>query len=59
MATASFDKSFVVKDKQSIDQIHQDMANPRHIKVKKRDYTAESKRGIELLKQRLSDSETC
>lgn len=59
MATASFDKSFVVHDKQSIDRIHQDLANPRHIKVKKRDYKAESKRGIQLLKQRLSNSETC
>lgn len=58
MATASFDKSFVVKDKQSIDRIKQDLANPRHIKVNKRDYTVESKQGIALLKQRLSNSET-
>ena len=53
MATASFEKSFVVKDKRSIDQIHQDLATPRLVKVKKRDYKAENARGIQLLKQRL------
>ena len=55
MATASFEKSFVVKDKRSIDQ---DLAPPRLIKVKKRDYKAENARGVQLLKQRLSSSET-
>lgn len=59
MATASFDKSFVVKDKRSIDQLQKDLANPRHIEVKARDYKAENKRGVELLKQRLSNWETC
>lgn len=58
MATASFEKSFVVKDKRSIDRIHQDLATPRLIKVKKRDYKAENARGVQLLKQRLSSSET-
>lgn len=59
MATASFGKSFVVKDKESIDRIHRDLAHPRLIKVKKRDYKAENGKGILLLKQRLSNSETC
>ena len=59
MATASFDKNFVVKDKKSIKRIHQDLAHPRLIKVKKRDYKAENERGIQLLKQRLSNSEIC
>ena len=59
MATASFDKTFVVNDKQSIDRIHQDLANPRYIKVQKRDYEAENKRGIQLLRQRLSNSGIC
>lgn len=58
MATASFDKSFVVTEKESIDRIHQDLANPRQVKVIKRDYKAEKERGLELLKQRLSNSKT-
>lgn len=59
MATASFEKSFVVTDEQSVKQIRESLANPRQIKAKKRDYRAENKRGIQLLKQRLSNSETC
>lgn len=59
MATASFDKGFVVKDKESIERIHYDLAHPHVVQITKRDYKAESKRGIKLLKQRLSNSETC
>jgi len=59
MATTSFDKSFVVTDQESIDRIHHDLAHPRLIKVTKRDYKAESAKGIKLLKRRLSSSETC
>lgn len=59
MVTTSFDKSFVIKDEQSIARIHQDLATPRQVKVKKRDYKAENQRGIALLKQQLSNSETC
>lgn len=58
MATASFEKRFVVKDKESIDRIHQDLVNPRLVRVKKRDYRAENARGIQLLKRQLSNSET-
>lgn len=59
MATASFERSFVVNDSKSIEQIHKDLAAPRRIKIKKRDYQAESEKGIQLLKQRLSNLETC
>lgn len=59
MATTSFDKSFVVTDQESIDRLHHDLAHPRLVKVNKRNYKAESAKGIKLLKQRLSNSETC
>jgi hypothetical protein len=59
MATVSFDKSFVVRDEESIKQIHYDLEHPRPVRIPKRDYRADSKRGIQLLKQRLSRSETC
>ncbi len=59
MATASFEKSFVVTDRESIDRIHQDLTHPRQVRIIKRDYKAESARGIQLLKQRLSNSKTC
>jgi hypothetical protein len=48
MATAFFDRSFVVKDKQSIARIQQSLAKPRQIKVNKRDYKAENERGIQI-----------
>jgi len=56
MATASFDKTFVVSNKTSIDKIRQDLAHPRQIEVQVRDYKAENAKGIELLRQRLSNS---
>jgi hypothetical protein len=58
MATVSFDKSFVVRDEESIKRIQYDLEHPFTVRGPKRDYKAESKRGIELLKQRLSRSET-
>ena len=59
MATASFDRSFVVNDQESIKKIHDDLAQPKLIKVKVRNYKADSKKGIQLLKQRLSNLENC
>ncbi|EXJ11027.1 hypothetical protein [Nitrincola nitratireducens] len=58
MATTSFDKCFVVTDQESIERIYYDLAHPRLIKVAKCDYKAESAKGLKLLKQRLSKSET-
>lgn len=57
MATASFSKNFIVKDKQSIDLIQRDLSHPRHVKIIKRNYEAENRQGIALLKQRLSNLE--
>ncbi len=59
MATALFDRSFVVDDSKSIEQIHKDLAAPRQVKIKKRNYKADSVKGIALLKQQLSNLETC
>lgn len=56
MATASFDKTFVVSDTASIKQIRRDLAHPHQVKVQTRNYKAESAKGIELLRQRLSNS---
>lgn len=56
MATVSFNKSFVIENPVAFDAIIKDLDNPRKVKVTKRDYNAESVKGIQLLKQRLSNS---
>lgn len=56
MATASFDKTFIVSDKASIEQIRKDLDRPQKVKIKVRDYKAENEKGIKLLRQRLSSS---
>ena len=56
MATVSFNKSFVMENQVAFDAIINDLENPRKVKVTKRDYNAENVKGIQLLKQRLSNS---
>ena len=56
MATVSFNKSFVIENPVAFDAIIKDLDNPRKVKVTKRDYNAENVKGIQLLKQRLSNS---
>ena len=56
MATVSFIKSFVMENQVAFDAIINDLENPRKVKVAKRDYNAENVKGIQLLKQRLSNS---
>ena len=56
MATVSFNKSFVIENPVAFDAIIKDLDNQRKVKVTKRDYNAESVKGIQLLKQRLSNS---
>ena len=56
MATVSFNKSFVMENQVAFDAIINDLENPRKVKVAKRDYNAENVKGIQLLKQRLSNS---
>lgn len=58
MATASFDKSFVVNDEKAIKQIQFDLKNPHKVTIIKRDLKADSEKGIQLLKQQLSNLET-
>ncbi|HEK0788607.1 TPA: hypothetical protein SMP78_002818 [Proteus mirabilis] len=57
MATTSFSKNFIVKDKQSIELIQNALSYPRYIKIVKRNYETENRQGIALLKQRLSNLE--
>ncbi len=57
MATTSFSKNFIVKDKQSIELMQNALSYPRHIKIVKRNYEIENRQGIALLKQRLSNLE--
>ncbi|MBB1362141.1 hypothetical protein H5125_08260 [Shewanella sp. SR44-4] len=59
MATASFNKDFVVTDKKSVQQLKNDFNNPHVVTVKVRDYKKDKVKGISLLKQRLSTLETC
>lgn len=59
MATASFDKDFVVTDAKSIQQLKADMKKPRKITLQQYDRTAENKKGIQLLKQRLPNLVRC
>jgi hypothetical protein len=58
MATASFERSFVVTDSDAIKQLHNDLQNPRKVTIITRDKKADSEKGIELLKQQLSNLET-
>ena len=58
MATASFERSFVVTDSDAIKQLHNDLQNPRKVTIITRDKKADSEKGIKLLKQQLSNSET-
>lgn len=59
MATASFNKDFVVTDKKSIQQLKNDFNKPHVVTVKVRDYEKDKVKGISLLRQRLSTLETC
>lgn len=58
MATASFERSFVVTDSDAIKQLHNDLQNPRKVTIITRDKKADSEKGIELLKQQLSNLDT-
>jgi hypothetical protein len=50
MATSSFYKSFVIKDKKVAQKFRQALLTQHPIKVEKKDLPKEFKRGIELLK---------
>jgi hypothetical protein len=59
MATASFNKNFIVTDQDSIEKFRADMKHPRKVAIKKYDREAENKQGIQLLKQRLPNLVNC
>ena len=59
MATTSFDKRFIVSDQKSIEQLKSGFTNSRKVSIKARNVSAENERGIQLLKQRLSNSVHC
>ena len=56
MATVSFNKNFVTENPVTFNAIINDLDNPRKVNVAQRDYDAENVKGIQLLKQRLSNS---
>jgi hypothetical protein len=58
MATSSFDKTFVVVDKEAASRFISDVAKPEKVAVHRRNIDAESKRGLASLKRRLSHSVT-
>ncbi len=51
MATASFDKSFVIKDKTAASKFRKELSKEHVVLVKKIDVEETTKKGIELLKQ--------
>jgi hypothetical protein len=59
MATTSFNKDFVISDTKSIKAFQAQVASPRKIVITPRDLQADKVKGIQLLKQQLSASETC
>lgn len=54
MPTSSFDKKFVIADKESSDRFLEAMKNPRKVKVKNLDLQDENLRGLEALRRRYS-----
>lgn len=58
MATTSFDKDFVVTNKDSIKEFKDDSKKPLKVVVKQRNYDADKQKGIQLLKRHFSALET-
>ena len=61
MATASFDKNFVVTDKEAAKIFCSDMENPIKVddSVRQRDIKASGSKGLSLLKRKLRRSANC
>lgn len=51
MATSSFNRDFIIKDKYIADRFLIDLKNPQTIKVKRCNLDIESKEALELLKK--------
>lgn len=56
MSTVSFERAFVVEDKEASLKFLKDIEAPVTVKVAKRDLNKDSKKGMQLLKQRFSHS---
>jgi hypothetical protein len=57
MSTASFDRSFNIRDTKSAVNLNNDLQSPRPVKVAKRNYASDDDNGIQLLRQRFSGSQ--
>ncbi|WP_438461985.1 hypothetical protein [Marinomonas sp. PE14-40] len=57
MATVSFDKNFVVEDKESSDMFLRAMSAPRKVVIVDKDLKAENSKGLSLLARRFSNSQ--
>jgi hypothetical protein len=58
MSTASFERSFVFTKEKSVKEISKQFHSPEKITLRTRDYEADKQKGIALLTQRFSTSET-
>ncbi|HJO95541.1 MAG TPA: hypothetical protein QF753_19250 [Victivallales bacterium] len=56
MATSSFRKRFIIKDKNAVERLSTAMESSRPFRVKTRAIDLESRKGIDLLKRSLSNS---
>jgi hypothetical protein len=56
MSTISFERPFVVEDKEASLRFLKDIESPITVKVAKRNLNQDSKKGMQLLKQRFSHS---
>ena len=54
MSTASFDRSFNIRDTKSAVSLNKDLQSPRVVNVAKRNYASDDDKGIQLLRQRFS-----
>jgi hypothetical protein len=54
MSTASFDRSFNIRDTESAVSLNEDLQTPRSVKVAKRNYANDDDKSVQLLKQRFS-----
>lgn len=57
MATTSFDKSFVIEDRESSKRFMEAVAQPRTVNVEDKDLKAENKKGLQLLARRFNLSQ--
>lgn len=57
MATASFERKFVVTDRDSCKVVRSELSKPIKVSTPNRNYTCDSEKGIALLKLRLSNSQ--